>query len=241
MGFRYRKSVKLPGGFRVNLSKSGVGYSWGTKGFRATKTARGNVRKTYSIPGTGLSYVEESKRKTTPKKKTREKEMSQMASRSANGQKKRRKWPYILVALLLIIVIGSAMGGNDSTPTDQSTASINTETSATTEGADTQQEEPFQAHISDSSTAPQATTEPQEEPQADSSDSTTTEPAEEPVVQAPAEPDPAPTQNAQTVYVTPTGKRYHYDPHCNDGTYIASTLEEALAAGLTPCKKCAGG
>lgn len=240
MVFRFRKSIKLPGGFRVNLSKSGVGYSRGTKGFRATKTAGGNVRKTYSIPGTGLSYVEESKRKTTPKKKTREKEMSQMASRSSNGQKKRRKWPYILVALLLIIVIGSAMGCNDSTPTDQSADSTSTATSATTEGANTQQEEPFQAHISDSSTASQATTEPQEEPQADSSNSTT-EPAEEPVVQAPAEPDPAPTQNAQTVYVTPTGKRYHYDPHCNDGTYIPSTLEEALAAGLTPCKKCAGG
>lgn len=238
MGFRFRKSVKLPGGFRVNLSKSGVGYSWGTKGFRATKTAGGKVRKTYSIPGTGLSYVEESKSKTTPQKKTREKERSQMASRSAKGQKKRRKWPYILVALLLIVVIGSAMGGNDSTPTDQSTAS--TETSAVAEEKNTQQEEPYQAHISDSSTASQPTTEPQEEPQADLSDSTT-EPAEEPVVQAPAETDPAPAQNAQTVYVTPTGKRYHYDSHCNDGTYIASTLEEALAAGLTPCEKCAGG
>lgn len=240
MVFRFRKSIKLPGGFRGNLNKSGVGYSWCTKGFRATKTAGGNVRKTYSIPGTVLSYVEESKSKTNPKKKTREKEMSQMASRSANGQKKRRKWPYILVALLLIIVIGSAMGCNDSTPTDQSADSTSTATSATTEGTNAQQEEPFQAHISDSSTASQATTEPQEEPQADSSNSTT-EPAEEPVVQAPAEPDPAPTQNAQTVYVTPTGKRYHYDPHCNDGTYIPSTLEEALAAGLTPCKKCAGG
>lgn len=163
-----------------------------------------------------------------------------MASRSTKGLKKRRKWPYILVALLLIIVIGSAMGSNDSTPTDQSTASNSTETSATSEEPDTQQEESFQAHISDSSTAPQATTEPQEEPQADISDSTT-EPTEEPVVQAPAEPDPTPTQNAQTVYVTPTGNRYHYDSHCNDGTYIASTLEEALAAGLTPCKKCAGG
>ena len=29
MGFRYRKSINLGGGFRINLSKSGVGYSWG--------------------------------------------------------------------------------------------------------------------------------------------------------------------------------------------------------------------
>lgn len=47
--------------------------------------------------------------------------------------------------------------------------------------------------------------------------------------------------NGRTVYVTPTGKRYHYDNHCNDGTYIPSTLAEARAKGLTPCKKCAGG
>lgn len=62
MGFRYRKSINLGGGFRINLSKSGVGYSWGVKGYRVTKTARGTIRKTASIPGTGISFVEESGR-----------------------------------------------------------------------------------------------------------------------------------------------------------------------------------
>lgn len=62
MGFRYRKSINLGGGFRINLSKSGIGYSWGTKGYRITKTARGTTRRTYSIPGTGLSYTQESGR-----------------------------------------------------------------------------------------------------------------------------------------------------------------------------------
>jgi len=60
MGFRYRKSINLGGGFRINLSKSGIGYSWGTKGFRVSKTASGRTRTTYSIPGTGISYVSES-------------------------------------------------------------------------------------------------------------------------------------------------------------------------------------
>ena len=63
MGFRFRKSINLGGGFKINLSKSGVGYSWGTKGYRVTKTARGTTRKTYSIPGTGISYVKESGKK----------------------------------------------------------------------------------------------------------------------------------------------------------------------------------
>lgn len=59
MGFRYRKSINLGGGFRINLSKSGIGYSWGVKGYRVTKTAKGTTRRTASIPGTGISYVHE--------------------------------------------------------------------------------------------------------------------------------------------------------------------------------------
>lgn len=60
MGLRFRKSINLGGGFKINLSKSGVGYSWGVKGYRVTKTASGRTRKTYSIPGTGISWVDES-------------------------------------------------------------------------------------------------------------------------------------------------------------------------------------
>lgn len=60
MGFRYRKSINLGGGFRVNLSKSGVGYSFGGKGYRYTKKAGGGTRTTASIPGTGISYVHDS-------------------------------------------------------------------------------------------------------------------------------------------------------------------------------------
>ena len=34
MGFRIRKSINLGGGFRINLSRNGRGYSWGMKGIR---------------------------------------------------------------------------------------------------------------------------------------------------------------------------------------------------------------
>lgn len=53
--------------------------------------------------------------------------------------------------------------------------------------------------------------------------------------------DPPAENNSRIVYVTPTGKRYHYDNHCNGGSYYESTLDDALSRGLTPCKKCAGG
>lgn len=60
MGFRLRKSINLGGGFKINLSKSGIGYSFGIPGIRYTQMANGRQRTTYSIPGTGFSYVEES-------------------------------------------------------------------------------------------------------------------------------------------------------------------------------------
>ena len=63
----------------------------------------------------------------------------------------------------------------------------------------------------------------------------------EKTVQEPAAIAPAAEQSSATVYVTPTGKRYHYDNHCNAGSYSPTTLEKAKAAGLTPCKRCAGG
>lgn len=40
MGFRFRKSINLGSSFKINLSKSGVGYSFGGKGFRITQAAK---------------------------------------------------------------------------------------------------------------------------------------------------------------------------------------------------------
>lgn len=56
MGWHYRKSVNLGGGFRLNFSKSGIGISGGVKGLRLGTGPRG-TRLTASIPGTGLYYT----------------------------------------------------------------------------------------------------------------------------------------------------------------------------------------
>ena len=68
MGFRFRKSIDILGLFRINFSKSGIGFSYGVPGYRVTKMANGRTRKTVSIPGTGISHVSESgKKKSTQK------------------------------------------------------------------------------------------------------------------------------------------------------------------------------
>ena len=58
MGFRFHKSKSF-GPFRINFSKSGIGWSVGSKWFRYTKKAGGGARTTASIPGTGISYIED--------------------------------------------------------------------------------------------------------------------------------------------------------------------------------------
>lgn len=60
MGFRIRKSVNVRGA-RINLSKSGIGFSFGIKGVRHTVKANGGKRITIYAPKTGISYVKEYK------------------------------------------------------------------------------------------------------------------------------------------------------------------------------------
>lgn len=45
--------------------------------------------------------------------------------------------------------------------------------------------------------------------------------------------------HGKSVYRTPSGKRYHFDPDCGGKNSYQTTLDSAKAAGLTPCKKCA--
>ncbi|MBN8749504.1 MAG: DUF4236 domain-containing protein [Variovorax sp.] len=60
MGFRFRKRIKLMPGVHLNLSKSGVSTSVGRNG--ATVNLRpGKIRGTVGIPGSGLSYSQETK------------------------------------------------------------------------------------------------------------------------------------------------------------------------------------
>lgn len=45
-------------------------------------------------------------------------------------------------------------------------------------------------------------------------------------------------ESSQTIYMTRTGSKYHYDDSCNGGTYWPVSLSTALGFGLEPCDKC---
>ena len=55
MGFRFRRSVKICKGVKINVSKSGTSLSLGGAGHSVNFGSKG-VRTTVGIPGTGLSY-----------------------------------------------------------------------------------------------------------------------------------------------------------------------------------------
>jgi len=101
MGLRFRKSIKLGGGARLNLSKSGVGFSVGTKGARVTKKAGGGTRTTISAPGTGLSYVQESGKSKRSSGGSRRDDIS---GSNSNGPKKRKTWLWVLGWLFIFPV-----------------------------------------------------------------------------------------------------------------------------------------
>ena len=56
MGWRFRKTIKILPGIKLNLSKTGASLSVGPKGATFNISSRG-TKFTTSIPGTGLSYT----------------------------------------------------------------------------------------------------------------------------------------------------------------------------------------
>ncbi len=55
MGFRFRKSINVAPGVRLNVSKSGGSWSFGKRGATVNVGRRGTYADV-GIPGSGLSY-----------------------------------------------------------------------------------------------------------------------------------------------------------------------------------------
>lgn len=51
----------------------------------------------------------------------------------------------------------------------------------------------------------------------------------------------AKTGYSDTVYITPTGVRYHFDPDCGGKNSYSVSYDSAVSMGYTPCQKCANG
>ena len=239
MGWRYRKSLNL-GPFRLNFSKSGIGYSVGGKYFRATKKADGGMRTTSTLPGLHMSKVTDYSAKQVHVAK---------ASSGASGGSPKKSKSIAGIAVAVLLLLGGIMGCTDSsheTPDPEITTPVQ------------QEQVDKQAPQTDAETQPDETPgEIQTQPEPDPT------PAPDPVVEP--EPDPQPTPEPQQAEPVPTltpeqafreslkqyayvgsseSDKYHY-PTCrwtskiNDGNLVHfDSVEEAQAAGYEPCGTC---
>lgn len=222
MGMRYRKSFKL-GPLRINLSKSGVGYSVGNKFYRVTKKANGGMRTTATLPGTGISDV-----------KDYSKDQVEEAAQMARTRKKKKVPAIVSGAAALLVLIGVVTGGGDDSSKDKDSTPSTRQEQTVKPSTSTKTTTTTKTDTTTPSTSTETKTETKTESPAPapqpSTKTDTTAQASQPA-----------TQNERKVYRTKTGKRYHYDSHCNGGDYYEVTLSDAQNAGLTPCQKCAGG
>lgn|GEM_PF-744226 len=109
MGLRFRRSVRLFPGVRLNFSGSGISTSIGGRGAHVTY-GHGHVRSTVGIPGTGLSWTSVSRRSP-----------GQHASSRPTSPT-----TVIIVCLFLLMIVSSAMRSNRSGNTDQAPAATST-------------------------------------------------------------------------------------------------------------------
>lgn len=102
MAFNFRKSIKV-GPARINLSKSGIGYSVGVKGFRFSKSPKRKARSSTKNRNTGFSFAKTHKKK--PQNKTAANQKSQKPSKQneINADRKpiEKSW-FMAIAMAVI-------------------------------------------------------------------------------------------------------------------------------------------
>lgn len=258
MGFRFRKSVKIAPGVRLNLNRKSASISLGGKGAHYTVSSTGRKTATVGLPGTGISY---SVTESTGKSSSRTKSGGTHSSENGGGKKNKGGclmillalmfWPFalsywiwktdkfqaskkiraaIIAAFWIVMFCIGAFSGGSQQKTEQSlpTTTIVAETPQPTE-------------VTTATPAPTA--------------APTLAPTEAPTPDPTAVPETgntSQTSNGTTaagtsdyqpgmVYIASSGngKKYHRIPSCSDmDGATAVTVEQAEAAGYTPCKRC---
>ena len=69
MAFRFRKSKSIIPGVRINLTPKGLGISAGMRGMRVSRSATGQESISAGIPGSGISYRKQIKKRKLQKSK----------------------------------------------------------------------------------------------------------------------------------------------------------------------------
>ena len=219
MGLRYRKSIKM-GPFRINLSKSGIGYSVGVKGYRVTKKAGGGYRTTASIPGTGISHVQDYA-ETNDVRKIEQKNAGTALKVIFLG---------IFIAVAIVVLLSGCSAEPAEAPVEsQPQTSISTV-------------KPTLEDFVEPAPEPETTEEssdPAPEPEPEPIPAPTPEP--EPAPEPEPEPEPAPT----VAYIGNKNSKKFHELWCSSVDEMKEknkkelfSRDEAISLGYDPCKRC---
>ncbi|MBQ8913243.1 MAG: DUF4236 domain-containing protein [Lachnospiraceae bacterium] len=211
MGLRFRKSISVAKGVKVNINKKSAGVTVGKRGAHYTINTTGKQTASVGLPGTGLSYSKSFGGKKKSSKASSSKKSSSSSSTKSAGDDLLNEakaagnnsgciiLAIAAVAIVAILVFGiwgivklivSHKDKASSTDKGSVESVVNNDSSSNSTG---------------------------DKSSSDSSSST----------------------SGEMVWVTSSGSKYHSKSDCggiSGATQIS--LEEAESRGLTPCKKC---
>lgn len=105
MGLRFRKSLKIAPGVKLNLNKKSTSVTFGGKGFHHTVSSTGKRTSTVGIPGTGLSYSKTSNPKNNKTNTfNNDSNLSSESPLDNNAEGKPPKKPFGCLTLLLAVI-----------------------------------------------------------------------------------------------------------------------------------------
>lgn len=225
---RFRKSIKVAPGVKVNLNKSSISVTTGTKGLHHTVSSNGSRTTSAGILGTGVSYAKTTRSSSSNSKKSTTDDPGMVENGSSitpdGGEPKKKKrgcciYPFAII--FIFGIIGMIFGGGDNNPQKPNITPTPTVIATTTP-----------------TVTPEPTVTPTPEP--------TATPIPEPT------PTPEPVQNLEEttpaesvvpqeemVWIPASGSKYHSNSSCsgmNGPTQV--TISEAQSMGYEPCKRC---
>lgn len=253
MGFRFRKSVKIAPGVKLNFGKKSTSVSFGGKGARYTVSSTGRKTATVGIPGTGISYSSTQSAKGGSAGKSASGSSGGSGSAGSGGGNKPPDGCLmggikILFALLFLpFVLSYMFWKSDKIPLGKAGKAgvlavvwilLLVFSGNGSEEAASHPSSSVSSTIASSIIEQEPTPEPTVSPTAEPSPEPTAEPTPEPT--ATPEPGPTATPEPEMVWIpTKGGTKYHRRPDCSgmeDPDYV--TKDTAIARGFGPCGRC---
>lgn len=249
MGWRFRKSIKILPGVKLNFNKKSVGITFGGKGAHYTINSKGKRTASIGIPGTGLYYTESSR-------SSKKGSSPAPSMQSNNFQSKKPRALGCLIPTLIFIILVSLSGAMLSENSSSSDMDANYETSSAPETeTETQSVETMYTT---------ASLNVRSGPGTEYDIITTLDVGEAVAViqvldnwaelefspspayvslnylsSEPYVPETTQESKGPMVWISRTGTKYHSNPSCSGmkGT-TQIPLEDAQSRGRTPCSKC---